>query len=190
MEVPSPGSRSKTMRSGGVGNLRRRPMCHKGTWNSMVPRLAAHASVGRSLATAYSMSPRRSLDGTVTVRTHAGRMRRDVLLEEGLPLHAVGKPLHGQRPVTDVRQHDVRHPDVVVDELSFGEARPGEQHFLEVGDRELAAPDRRPRGGFRDRPPSSWPSCFGRPPSRPLSLPYHYLPTRTNPPLAARCLAP
>ncbi len=60
------------MRSGGAGNLRRRPMCHNGTWNSMVPRLAAHASVGRSLATAYSMSPRRSLDGTVTVRTHAG----------------------------------------------------------------------------------------------------------------------
>ena len=136
MVVPSPGSRSNTMWSGGAGSVRRRPTRHSGTWNSMVARLAAHTSGGQVADHAVVDARRPSLGRghRHACRTQSGACDGPVLLEERLAFDAVGKPLHGERAVPDVGEHHRCDPGVVVDQLALGEPRCGEEDLVQIGD--------------------------------------------------------
>jgi len=63
------------------------------------------------------------------------------LLVEEVALDAVGMPLHLHRPALDVVQHVRREIRVVLDEISLRQPRRGEEHLLEVGDRDLTLAD-------------------------------------------------
>ena len=117
------------------------------------------------------------------------RVRRDVLLEEELALDAVGKSLHRQRPLPNVRQHDRSDADVVVDELTLGEAALRKEHLLEIRDGELPAPDGRPRGRGHHSTTTSSGALSGRRPRqvgwRSLSAVVHS-PNSTSPTSSGR----
>src|SRR5664280_3560865 len=137
--TPSPGSRSNTRWSGGPGTVLRIGTRQSGTWNSTVAKLTAQISVGRSQTMRYSTASPSAVDGTLTFRIHSGGVYRRVLLEERALVAAGGTPLHGQRPISKVRQHDPGHLCVVVDHLPFGEAGGRVEHFLEIGHGELSS---------------------------------------------------
>ncbi len=73
------------MKSGFAGSLRCRPTCQSGTWNSIVPRFAAQANVGRSLTIAYGIAACPSFDGTVTEQTHSGACDGMCFSKKNLP---------------------------------------------------------------------------------------------------------
>jgi len=52
-----------------------------------------------------------------------GEVLRSVLLHEALARYTVGISFQRQRPIHHVRQHDVRHRCVVLDDPPFGNAR-------------------------------------------------------------------
>jgi hypothetical protein len=72
------------------------------------------------------------------------RAGEHVLLEEAGLAAPLGAAHQRERPVGDVRQHPVGDHREVRDELALGEALLGEQHLVEVGQRE-------PEGQLRDQ---------------------------------------
>ena len=66
---------------------------------------------------------------------------RATLFEESLALHAVGQPHHRERPVLEMGEQRWRHPGVVIDHLTFGEAGRGVQDLVEVGQSEFPSAD-------------------------------------------------
>ena len=60
------------------------------------------------------------------------------LLEEPFAADAVGEPHHREGPPGEMREHHRPDPGVVVDDLTFGEARGRVDHLLEVGQAETA----------------------------------------------------
>ena len=76
-----------------------------------------------------------------------GPMLGAALLEEALPVDAVGKAPQREPPVAEVRQQDGRDAGVVVDDLGLGEPDVGIEDLVQVRDAECAALDLDQRHG-------------------------------------------
>src|SRR5260221_8718786 len=68
-------------------------------------------------------------------------MHGGVFFEEEFLLHAPGIALHGERPSGEMRHQIRRNADVVIDDLSLGEAGGGIEDLVKVRETELAALD-------------------------------------------------
>ena len=79
------------MWSGGAGRTRRRPTCHRGTWNSTVPRLAAQIRPGVSQITPYSTTPPSVFDGTDTRFSQSGACTGTCFSKKWGPSTPLGK---------------------------------------------------------------------------------------------------
>ena len=129
-----PGSRSNTTMVG-ESMLPHRAM---GAWISRAARLADQASAATESSRQYSIEPPRS-PGPATGTHPAGAVLGAALLEERLSGHAVRPAPQGDPPVADMVQHHWRDPDVVVDDLGFGEAGQRVHDLVEVANRQLPA---------------------------------------------------
>ena len=101
--------------------------CHCGTCSSSAARLAAQARSATDSSTHHverlpAGRAARARDGHPA--HPLGGVPGAVLLEERLPVDAVGPAGEGDRPAGQVRQQHRRDPHVVVDHLGLGERRP------------------------------------------------------------------
>ena len=135
----SPGSRSNKITSGTsiVGT------CEYQMCSVIAARLATHTSAASSFTTTYVTSRGSPVDGgIVTRRNPVRRVARHLLLPD--PARhgdAVGKALHRQRVVVQIRQDHRRDRAIVRDEIAFGVAVVREEHLLLIGELHRAPAD-------------------------------------------------
>jgi hypothetical protein len=63
-------------------------------------------------------------------------MRRTIFFVKEFCIHSVRITLHRQGPIAKMRQKDWRDPDVVIDDLAFGEADFRVKNLVQVRNRE------------------------------------------------------
>ena len=141
---PSSGSRSKTMRSGfSTWSMREPQMWNSSTFictPATMPGEVVDVEIVRLLARRF---------GDRDVLHRLGKAAGVVLLEEAVAAGA-GRAAHeAERPLRDVRQHQLGDRLVIVDEVALGDALVGIDHASRMGDADASLDDLRGVVGHR-----------------------------------------